>query len=107
VKSTKENLEDAIKGETHEIDTMYPEFIKKANDEKKDDAAASFDVAFQVEKKHKELYTAALDALNRNDLKALPDSYAVCPVCGNTFGANIPAKCEICGEPKKDFIIVK
>ena len=107
VKSTKENLEDAIKGESYEIDTMYPEFIKNAKDEKKDDAAASFDAAFQVEKKHKALYTAALDALNKNDMKALPDSYAVCPVCGNTFGATVPATCEICGAPKKDFFVVK
>jgi rubrerythrin len=107
VKSTKENLEDAIKGESYEIATMYPEFINKAKEEKKDDAAASFNFAFQVEKRHRELYSAALDALNRNDMKALPDAYSVCPVCGNTFGANVPAQCEICGEPKKDFIVVK
>lgn len=107
VKSTKENLQDAISGESYEIDTMYPEFIKKATDEKKDDAAASFDAAWKVEKKHKELYTAALAALEKNDMKALPAAYSVCPVCGNTFGANVPAVCEICGEQKKDFIVVK
>ena len=28
VKTTRENLEDAIKGETYEIDIMYPEFMK-------------------------------------------------------------------------------
>ncbi len=31
VKSTKENLRDAIAGETYEITTMYPEFIVNAN----------------------------------------------------------------------------
>jgi rubrerythrin len=107
VKSTRENLQDAIAGESYEIATMYPEFIKKASDEKKSDAVASFDAAFKVEKKHKELYTAALAALEKNDLKALPDAYSVCPVCGNTFGKNVPAACDICGAPKKDFIIVK
>jgi rubrerythrin len=107
VKTTKENLEDAIKGESYEIGKMYPEFIKKANEEAKKDAAASFDRAFQVEKKHNDLYKSALDALNKKDVKSLPDAYAVCMVCGNTFGANVPAICDICGEPKKDFAIIK
>jgi rubrerythrin len=107
VKTTKENLADAIKGESYEIETMYPEFIKKAQEEKKDDAAASFNYAFQVEKIHKQLYTAALEALNKDDMKALPDAYSVCPVCGNTFGATVPAQCDICGAPKKDFIVFK
>ena len=31
VTSTKENLEDAIKGETYEATTMYPEFLTVAN----------------------------------------------------------------------------
>jgi len=107
VKSTRENLQDAINGESYEIETMYPEFINKANDENKGDAAASFDAAFKVEKKHKELYTAALAAIDKNDMKVLPDVYLVCPVCGNTFDKNVPANCEVCGAPKKDFIIVK
>ena len=33
VKSTKENLEDAIAGETHEFKTMYPEMIAHAKEE--------------------------------------------------------------------------
>lgn len=32
VKSTKENLEDAIKGETYEVTTMYPDFLTTANE---------------------------------------------------------------------------
>ncbi|HPL15109.1 MAG TPA: rubrerythrin family protein, partial [Spirochaetota bacterium] len=84
VKSTKENLDDALKGETYEIDTMYPDFIKKAKEEGKDEAANAFDWAFQVEKMHQAFYKAAIDALAKNDLKNLSDTYAVCPVCGNT-----------------------
>jgi rubrerythrin len=30
VKSTRENLEAAVKGETYERDTMYPDFLKQA-----------------------------------------------------------------------------
>jgi rubrerythrin len=107
VKSTKENLEDALKGETYEIDNMYPEFIKKAKEEGKDDAVTSFDWAFQVEKKHQALYRDAIAALAKNDLKGLPDAYSVCPACGNTFGFNVPSVCEICGTGQAAFIIIK
>jgi rubrerythrin len=107
VKSTKENLADAIKGESHEINLMYPGFIKTASDIKMDDAVMTFNAAYNVEKRHLELYTAAIEALDKKNLKSLPDSYAVCPVCGNTFGKTIPANCEICGVEKAKFIIVK
>jgi rubrerythrin len=34
----------------------------------------------------------------------LPASYAVCPVCGNTYdGANIDEKCAFCQTPKDKF----
>jgi rubrerythrin len=107
VKSTKENLMDAINGESHEVDSMYPGFIKKAKEEGKDDAAGSFDFAFQVEKAHLALYKGALDALGKNDFKALADFYSVCPTCGNTIPGKAPANCNICGVPGKDFIIIK
>ncbi len=107
VKSTRENLMDAIKGESHEVDSMYPEFIKKAKDEAKDDAAQTFDYAFQVEKLHLALYKGALEALDKNDFKGLADSYVVCPTCGNTIAGKAPANCNICGEPGKDFFVIK
>jgi len=44
VSSTKENLEAAIKGESYERDTMYPEFLKLARSERNRDAVES-DVA--------------------------------------------------------------
>lgn len=107
VKSTKENLQDAIKGESYEVDSMYPGFIQKAKDEKKDDAVTSFDRAMQVEMVHKELYTAALAALEKNDMKGLSDAYSVCTVCGNTFGADVPDVCGICGVGKDKFVKIK
>ncbi len=107
VKTTKENLEDAIKGETYEVTTMYPEFIKKAQEEKNKDAITTFDYAFQVEKTHKVLYTTALQALNKNDMKTLPDSYTVCLICGETYGANAPVHCKICDTSNADFIVFK
>ncbi|HNW29154.1 MAG TPA: rubrerythrin family protein [Spirochaetota bacterium] len=107
VKSTKENLEEALKGETYEIDSMYPGFIKTAKEEAKDEAVNSFDWAFQVEKMHQALYKAAIDALAKNDLKNLPDTYAVCPICGNTVAGKAPKTCPICGAPQADFMVIK
>lgn len=107
VKSTKENLDDALKGETHEIESMYPDYIKMAKEEGKDDAASTFEWAFQVEKMHQAFYKAAIDALAKNDLKNLPDTYAVCPICGNTVAGKAPNLCPICGAAQADFIIIK
>ncbi len=107
IKTTKENLEDAIKGESHEVDTMYPDFVKAAQGEKQDEAVASFDTAMKVEKVHLSFYKEALEALNKNDMKVLSDTYAVCPKCGNTFGKNVPDMCEICGVAKAEFNIIK
>ncbi|MBK7632286.1 MAG: hypothetical protein IPJ23_16585 [Ignavibacteriales bacterium] len=64
VKSTKENLQDAINGESYEVSTMYPDFIKTANEGNVNLAVISFNYAYQTEKKHNELYKDALEKLN-------------------------------------------
>ena len=56
VMSTTENLADAIKGETYEIETMYPGFISAAETEKVSDAVKSFTWANDTEKKHQAFY---------------------------------------------------
>lgn len=103
VKSTKENLEDAIKGESYEVATMYPEFIKTANDGKVNIALISFNYAYQTEKKHKDFYKEALDKLNSNQEKSLPTAYYVCPTCGNTYAGNAPKRCGISMTPSERF----
>lgn len=50
VMSTAENLADAIKGETYEVETMYPGFIATAEKEKVKDAVKSFTWANDTEK---------------------------------------------------------
>lgn len=106
-KSTKINLEDAIKGESHEIESMYPDFIKTAEEAKIKEAVTSFNYALETEKKHLDLYKDALDKLEKKDVKAMADTYTVCPKCGNTFPKNGPKNCDICGEAQSTFIIVK
>jgi len=106
VKSTKENLQDAIKGETYEASTMYPGFIKTANQNKANLAVVSFNYAYKTEIKHKELYTKALEALEKGDEKSLAGKYYVCPVCGNTYASEASARCGFCMTPKERFIAI-
>ncbi len=107
VKSTAENLQAAIDGENYEVSTMYPKFLKDAADEKADRAQRTFRWAQDTEKKHSEFYASALKALKTGMENTLPKSYAVCPVCGNTYdNAKADPNCAFCGTPKARFIIV-
>jgi rubrerythrin len=100
VKSTKENIQEAIAGETHEFKSMYPEFLAKAKADAVKPAEISFDYANQVEKIHAALYQKAMADLGKN--KAV--DYYVCPVCGNTVEEKAPAECPICGTAGSKFI---
>jgi len=105
VKSTKENLEAAIKGETHEKDTMYPAFIKQAEAEKNSGAVLSFKGAMLAEVEHAKLYSQALKELDA--WKAAGKEFLVCIVCGYTtmdMGIKI---CPVCSSPRSKFDTVK
>ena len=106
VKSTKENLEDAIKGESYEASTMYPGFIKDANKEKVTIALISFNYAMQTEKKHKILCEHALQSLIEKKTALLASQYQVCPTCGNTYDNTGPARCGICMTSKDRYITI-
>ena len=60
VKSTKENLQAAIKGESYERDTMYPDFIAQARKEGNREALQTLNFAKSAEVEHAKLYTASL-----------------------------------------------
>ena len=102
VKSTLENLNTALGGETFEFTKMYPEYIATAKQEENKQATWSFDVANKVEQVHAKLYQKAIDALKSKKDMAKVDYY-VCGVCGNTVEGSAPEKCPICGAPKSKF----
>lgn len=99
IKSTKENLESAVSGETHEFKDMYPQMIKDAQEEAVNGAERSFTYANEVEKIHADLYKKALDSLGKN----AETDYYVCSVCGNTVEGEAPDECPICRSKKKAF----
>lgn len=102
VKSTRENLEAAIKGESYERDTMYPEFLSQARKDANRDAIKSLNYAKTAEAEHAKLYAAALAKLD--SLKGSQAStYFVCPNCGFTTAELTFAKCPSCFTPKEKF----
>ena len=86
--------------------TMYPEFIKTANDAGINLAMLSFNYAYQTEKKHKVFYKNALEMLEKGKQNELPSKYLVCTTCGNTYDNNAPARCGISMTPKERFITI-
>jgi rubrerythrin len=98
-RSTKENLEAAIAGETFEFQDMYPQMIADAQSEGNKRAEMSFNYANAVEKIHADLYKKALENLGKNK----EVDYYVCLVCGNTVEGEPPDKCPICNSLKKMF----
>lgn len=102
IKSTTENLDAAISGETFEFKEMYPKYLSIAKQEENHQAAWSFDVANKVEQVHAGLFSKAVEAL-RNNKELTKIDYYVCSVCGNTVEGMAPEKCPICGAPKTKF----
>lgn len=104
VLSTKENLQEAVVGETHEFKSMYPAMIETAKIEGNKAAERSFHFANEVEKIHAKLYQDMLDHLEKSQ-ETYP--YFVCPVCGYTAGKEAPDVCPVCGAKGKVFKIVE
>lgn len=101
VKTTKENLEAAIKGETYERDVMYPDFLKVARAEKNTDAIETFNYAKTAETEHSRLYTEALAKLPT--LRGAAVTYYVCSVCGYTTTNLDFSKCPSCFSHKEKY----
>lgn len=99
IKSTRENILEAIDGETFEFTKMYPGMITKAEAEGNSGAQKSFSYANAVEQVHAGLYEKALASMDKKE--SFP--YFVCPVCGNTFEKDTPDACPICGTKKQMF----
>ena len=63
VKTTRENLKEASEGESLEIMSMYPKFIREAEREGRQEASESFRIAFEREKHHRAMFQQALKNL--------------------------------------------
>ncbi|MCX7868590.1 MAG: rubrerythrin family protein [Terrimicrobiaceae bacterium] len=97
--TTAENLKEAIKGETYEQTTMYPEFLALAEKEDARPAMRTLRFAMETEKAHAKLYQAALDNLGKQE----PVDYYVCRVCGMTVNELPAKKCVVCRKSRDEY----
>lgn len=94
IKSTVENLKEAIAGETYEFTEMYPGFISEAKTENQSAAIVKgMQLANDAEKVHASLYQKALDTL----VNPVDVDYYLCSVCGHIAEGGAPDQCPICG----------
>ena len=99
VGTTTENLQAAIKGESYERDTMYPDFLKQAKADAAKEAARTFLYAEKAEGEHAKLYQEALDNLG---LKQDAPIY-VCKVCGYTTAKLPERNCPSCRDSVSEY----
>jgi rubrerythrin len=105
VKTTIENLQTAINGETYEMNTMYTGFIRTAEEEKAPVAGKSFTWAIEAEKKHLNYFRQAAAAVALGNESGLPVDWLVCPTCGNTIRfTDVKDLCDFCLTKKENFI---
>lgn len=102
IKTTIENLEEAIAGEGHEFKEMYPGFLATAQEEGNKPAEFSIKNALAVEEVHHDLYSKALEVVKGGG--DLPEATIhVCSVCGYTVENDIPDTCPVCNVPADKF----
>lgn len=102
INDTAANLQEAVSGEAHEFQSMYPEFLSMAEKEGNKPAVVSFKNALAVEEIHHGLYQEALKAVESGSDLPRRKVY-VCPICGNTVYDEAPDKCGVCNAPKDKF----
>ena len=100
IKSTVENLKEAIAGEPYEFTEMYPGFISEAKTENQSVAIVKgMQLANDAEKVHASLYQKALDTL----VNPVDVDYYLCSVCGHIAEGEAPDQCPICGAKAVDY----
>jgi rubrerythrin len=104
VRTTAENLQDAIDGETHEFTDMYPPMVEQAEREGHK-AKRMFNYATKAEAVHAGLYKQALDAVKAGQDMTATDFY-LCPICGHIELGKPTDACPICGTKAEKFVQV-
>ena len=99
---TSKNLGIAIEGETYEIEEMYPAFLEIAKFQREDQAAQSFEWAYEAEKTHARLFKKAKEAADRKADVSL-GKIQICEICGYTLEGEAPDRCPICKAKNDKF----
>lgn len=109
ISSTKKNLKKATKVELQEIDTKYPQFIKKIEPEKCKAAIRNITYAWKSEQQHRDLIrkiqsgTGMLFGLLAKKIEEKPAQYFVCQNCGSTLTEIPKDNCPICKDSVSNY----
>ena len=101
---TKENLQEAINGESYENTTMYPDFAQIAKDEGHKEAAALFKGIGKVEVEHEKMFKTLLERLETEAEFVSEDEEEawICEVCGHVhYGKKALKTCPVCKHPQE------
>jgi rubrerythrin len=99
------NLRAAIDGEDYEVQTMYADFAKEAEEEGNTQAAILFKQIAKVEAHHRDRYRKLLEMVENGTVykREKPIKWK-CSVCGYTYeGTEPPPKCPCCKHAKEHF----
>lgn len=102
--NTKENLQEAIDGESYENSTMYPEFAAIAKEDGEKEAQLLFSGIGKIEVEHENMYKMLLERLNAEAEFVSEDEEEawICEVCGHVhYGKKALKKCPVCKHPQE------
>jgi len=102
IRSTSDNIQTGINGETFEINEMYPVYNATAKLQDEEGAVRSTYYALEAEKIHADWYKKAKDAVDKGE-DVTVGTIQICSVCGHTREGEAPDKCPICGASKDKF----
>ncbi|OGS02811.1 MAG: hypothetical protein A2204_06430 [Elusimicrobia bacterium RIFOXYA1_FULL_47_7] len=105
VRSTKENIAEAIKLENYETASLYPGFLSQAGKDDIRGAVLGFNSAIKVGAGRKKLFIEAQN--NLASWKQPSAGFYVCRVCGNLVKTIDFEYCPICKVPSSEFTTVK
>ena len=101
---TKENLQEAIDGESYENVTMYPDFAKIAKEEGHKEAARLFEGIGKIEIEHEKMFQMLLTRLEAGEefVSEDEDEAWICEVCGHVhYGKKALKVCPVCKHPQE------
>lgn len=102
VRTSPDNLQEAIGGETFEVGEMYPAYHAVAELQGEKGAMRSTHYALEAEKIHAAMYAKAREsALAGKDVQV--GRIQICAVCGHTVEGEAPERCPICQAPRAKF----
>jgi rubrerythrin len=102
---TLSNLKEAMGGENYEVESMYPQFAREAQEEGQTQAKIAFEQVAKIEAHHRARYQQLIDMVEAGTVYKREQAIKwKCSVCGYIVeGTEPPAKCPSCKNPREYY----